>query len=66
MEWIRIEDKLPPESEHILMYTDNGEVFCGRVLIDEGYIRRVFYTTGHLTWDGVTHWMPLPPPPSKN
>ena len=66
MDWISVKERLPNQSMHVLVYpvhtfddkSDprveyswfNGEVFT----LDEGWN----------PLDGVTHWMPLPEPPS--
>lgn len=62
MEWINIEEELPEEGKMVL-WTDGKEVTVS------AYMGKSKYS---LEWSGlkcntlpITHWMPLPKPPSK-
>lgn len=71
MDWISIEDKLPPKGKNgfptVIVYTEDSEVavgfldYCG----DEWY---VLHGDEDCLKSGnnVTHWMPLPEPPEGN
>jgi len=61
MEWISVKDKLPDGHDRVLAFCDEGiytgylspikSWFCSCECFEGSYI------------EGVTHWMPLPPPP---
>lgn len=55
-QWISIHDMTPPHCSDCLVFIDNGKTKYQGVY---GFVPEV--------WDrlGVTHWMPLPKPPSK-
>ena len=58
-EWISVEDRLPVREGKYLVCTTNGNIGVGN-FID-------YYGKGtHLCFDcwAVTHWMPLPEPPT--
>lgn len=61
-EWISVEDRLPDELESVLV-SRNGNVcnmfLHGGIWKPDGYGIRVTHA-----FDDVTHWMPLPEPPS--
>ena len=65
MEWISVEDRLPDETDDVLLYDSQMGVFSGRIsyVISHGYFN-ITHTTGH-TANGATHWMPLPEPPKE-
>lgn len=70
MEWISVKEKLPEKGE-IVQVTDGAFVHCGRYTdtdgggrpMDDGFLtcEDEFYRTNH----NITHWMPLPEPPSR-
>jgi hypothetical protein len=79
-EWISVEDELPEiETANIkngsFRYSESIRVLCackqrsGKVLVKEGYYR--LYSDGKVYWripgsiDSVTHWTPLPQPPTE-
>ena len=61
--WRSFPDNMPPENETVWIWTDVHD------LPAKGYYSHGswYYTmTGCMVYDGtVTHWMPLPPPPTK-
>lgn len=64
MEWISIKDKLPNENQDVIFY-------CERYphLIAIGNSRKeviVYAGARYRVSDEVTHWMPLPKPPTIN
>lgn len=77
MNWIKIEDELPVEGEKVLTYFDfvGVEIAFYQNVSEEIEVidgkeykgiwgQNMFYNkSGYLT-DDVTHWMPLPKPPS--
>ena len=68
MEWISVENKLPIEEGKILVLY--GEPFFGyfNPEIEVGYYEdeewRFWLSDKVIRGSGVTHWMPLPEPPS--
>lgn len=66
MEWIKVKDRLPKESQRLLIFNSRGEIEFGRAYICPEY--------GNIFWEKpngedyvwiVTHWMPLPSPPTE-
>lgn len=53
--WISVEDKLPEDKKHVLGFIkDAGHIVeCSKTI-----------TTDNELWQYVTHWMPLPHPPT--
>ena len=79
-EWISVKDRLPEvETANIKCYSGyyskSIRVLCtckqrsGKVMVKEGYCE--LYSDGRVDWkipgsiDYVTHWMPLPAPPTE-
>lgn len=59
-EWISVNDRLPEEYENVLTYG-------ARPFYDVVYINRLIdKKNGEWLYDGVTHWMPLPPLPEED
>ena len=53
--WIPVTERLPEKEMEVIVYTGNRlkpSVFCYH-----------FWTADMLSWQAVTHWMPLPEPP---
>ncbi len=69
MEWISVEDRLPPARKKVLIAYNRGVSIAERngYLVDptktEPYWRGVHGPKHSLR--SVTHWMPLPDPPEK-
>ena len=54
-EWISVEERLPKDSERVLVYGEKGICFATRY-------KRDWMTP--MRYNGeITHWMPLPEPP---
>ncbi len=70
MEWISVDDRLPDEGAHVLVYGQKrnaveyrvGEGWRAAYWSDPG--RGVIWHMGPSEAD-VTHWMPFPPPPGE-
>ena len=58
-EWISVEDRLPNIGQNVLTYDGHNRVFCS---VRQNHQFKIHYTV----WDhdNVTHWMPLPEPPT--
>lgn len=73
-EWISVEDRLPEcewgaESEAVLYITKQGFMYtgyygCGGIFHDR-YFREYKNSTEGCDISNVTHWMPLPTPPTE-
>ena len=58
--WVRVEDRLPEKGNPVLVITASGYYHAAEL------IGTSFYDTGRLERVGiVTHWMPLPEPPTQ-
>ena len=57
MEWIKCSDRMPEQFKAILVFNDYGEFWCG------AYDRYLDFYCDSVLVEGITHWMPLPPPP---
>ena len=53
MKWISVKDRLPDYDSHFLAFTKDGNM-C---------VYFFWATEWDLTFNHVTHWMPLPEPP---
>ena len=66
MEWISVNDKLPPLFESVLVINNSfgkQKVQCG--FMDEGFGMRLWKIPSSIlyTQEDITHWAPLPEPP---
>lgn len=52
-EWISVKDRLPKDGDKVLVSLKSGDACCGEYCASHGFTY------------SVTHWMPLPEPPSK-
>ena len=68
MQWIRCCDQMPENTQMLLAYSKGEMVpaYWNYVMCPIEYkkYRAFTYLSGSLLED-VTHWMPLPPPPSE-
>lgn len=55
--WISVKDRLPPKGQHVLVVRNHR-------LRSLYPIDVVCWSEDYITHDIVTHWMPLPPPPT--
>ena len=60
-EWISVEDQLPDTETTVLVCNERGEIFTSWASDVD-----VFWFYGEEEDDRVTHWQPLPAPPTKN
>ena len=70
MEWISVKDRLPEENKYktmIVAWKDDDAIgVCGDVCFFNGkFITHDHHYSEIDDFDGVTHWMPLPTPPSE-
>jgi len=72
MEWIDVKDRLPEWHGSYLVYGTNfGIKVCHYSDYDTTYGRRMKYTwfknsgSSHYSKKSITHWMPLPKPPTN-
>lgn len=66
-EWISVEDRLPNELfMSVLIYCpDNDNIYCAYLNARNEW--HIFdQTSGLLVLERVTHWMPIPKPPTEN
>src|ERR1700692_3369001 len=63
--WISVEDELPKPFTHILLYTDDGR-FTGELETYDNHTIDKEWSIGDYNYpfSKVTHWQPLPPPPT--
>ena len=64
-EWISVEERLPEDNVKVLILSSDGEsmLICYRNAKMKEYIW--WDTMFSQSIENVTHWKPLPPPPSK-
>ena len=73
MEWISVEDRMPPKETYVLVYCNSGENSCIAFAMNFG---RYFVMTDDVGYKNtewktpidseITHWMPMPEPPKEN
>jgi hypothetical protein len=56
-EWISVDDSLPKEDQSVLVFTEEND-------FDVMWHHNSFWRGCFNTTAAVTHWMPLPKPPS--
>lgn len=69
MEWIKTSERLPEDEKTVLVYREalNDIIFAECLVLDSGHKRRWYYdrTEFFAGKDLVTHWQPLPKPPTE-
>ena len=55
MKWISVEDSTPDDEQTVIVYVDNG---------DSKYVESYFWSSKYYLKNNITHWMPLPNPPT--
>lgn len=65
MQWIDVKDKLPLDNERVVISCNEG--ICTARFLDDCWQMDPIgsYAGDGYLWD-VTHWMPLPKPPTCN
>ena len=61
MKWISVEDKLPKDGEEVLIYIRNKQIVAEKCRVF-GFVDAMDREA--LRLDMITHWMPLPEPPT--
>lgn len=65
-QWISTKDRLPEDGKNVLIFTDkNGGAYSFGVVRCNSPIGSFWATNGAMLPYNVTHWMPLPTPPTK-
>lgn len=69
--WISVNDKLPPDNEFVLVYVYGQIKVYFYAVSDDGQERCHWWEDeggsfhSDIADDDVTHWMPLPQPPTR-
>ena len=61
-EWIGVEERLPERDEYVMCYSECDCVFVGY----RGFHSGAWMNGGIAYCGKITHWMPLPEPPTMN
>lgn len=70
MNWIDVNDEIPDEEVSVLVM-QHGDDICDHLVVQAAIFEGFFYAdheNGLISFDDhleVTHWMPLPAPPSN-
>lgn len=65
MEWINVNDQLPPVSFEVIICNNKGFVTAGYYMGDDGWEYNVSGYELPLKFENVTHWMCLPKSPKS-
>ena len=65
MKWVNVDDRLPESGEHVLGFCSDGIIECKAY---DGRLNSIVFAShgcGCCSEDDIiTHWMPLPEPPT--
>ena len=67
MDWIAVEDKVPYENQKVIYFFELLGTFIGTYnayVHQSGHVSHQFGGRYGFLTDDVTHWMPLPEPPT--
>ena len=67
-EWRNVEDFLPEKHQNVIAWAPNGKDQTKRLVREVYYMGGRFYQHGFYANElyGVTHWQPLPNPPTED
>lgn len=65
-EWISVEDRLPENMDTVLALCKDGGMFVGRYMSWGQWEIWTAMKSTRIVRRTVTHWMPLPAPPTEN
>jgi len=63
-QWISVKDRLPERGDFVLVNTEFGRITVAKKGW-ESWVFNDFYKTSYERISYVTHWMPLPKPPTE-
>lgn len=63
--WISVDDKLPPGNESVLVYVYIPKTAVGFISTNNFILGENCFLFDKYTDATVTHWMPLPQPPTR-
>ena len=59
--WISVKERMPDDGVRVLVYSKHKWTSIGSTI--KGHKVKKFYDGDGLSWNSITHWMPLPEPP---
>lgn len=66
MEWISIKDRVPENTDDVLVIDDDGKMSVSCYFLHQGYDGYIFEDRDCCRRMGeISHWMPLPEPPKE-
>lgn len=65
-EWLSVEERLPENGQIVLFHQKDGFIYCAEYFAGNALMPPGWFIDNDC-WDAkeVTHWMPLPAPPTK-